>query len=216
MDTFKPGAYWTPERAEHAARRMLDVLASPAMQAMMDEASAASGDPAATVAAVFAVQKADGHSGPVSAARIRFRRGEARDVPRLVQLIALANLPPLFIEEFLPGFAVAEHDGEIVGCGGLELYGDCGVIRSVVTDERARGLGLGRRISELLIADAQAFGVSDVYLFTQDAWAFWKHLGFIDVPLDRWKQPPRSSWQYQFIAQHPEFAGEIHTMWRGA
>ncbi len=98
-----------------------------------------------------------------------------------MQLIASANLPPLFIEEFLPGFAVVEHEGEIVGCGGLELYGDSGVIRSIVTDEAARGLGLGRRISELLIDDARAFGATDLYLFTMDAWEFWKHLGFVDV-----------------------------------
>ena len=215
QDTFKPGTYWTPERAADAARRMLDVLSSPEVQAMMAQA-AEGDDPAASVAAAFGAPPGASRGGPVTRDRCQIRRGEHRDVPRLVQLIAGADLPPLFIEEFLPGFALVEHEGEVVACGGLELYGACGVVRSVVVDERAKGLGLGRRVSELLIEDARVFGATDIYLFTMDAWEFWKHLGFVDVPLDAWDEPPRVSWQYQFMDQHAEFAGQIHSMWRKA
>ena len=214
-DTFIPGEYWTPERAAEAARRMLETLASAEMQAAMQMAGA-SDDPAAAAAALVEAEPPSSSPRPVAKERCRVRRGKRGDEPRLAQLIAEAHLPPLFIEEFLPGFAVVEHEGEIVGCGGLELYDDCGVIRSVVTGESARGLGFGRRISDLLIEDARAFGATDLYLFTMDAWEFWKHLGFVDIPLEEWKMPPRASWQYQFNEMNSQFAAIIHGMWRKA
>ncbi len=146
--------------------------------------------------------------------RVRIRRGRAADAPRLATLILSGNLPPLFIDEFVEGFAVAEHAGEIVACGGAEMYGDCAVIRSVVVDEAARGLGLGRAIAELLCEDARMSGARSLYLFTQDAWEFWKNLGFTDVPLDEWHAAPRACWQYRFISLHPEMMTEmgVHPM----
>jgi N-acetylglutamate synthase-like GNAT family acetyltransferase len=128
-------------------------------------------------------------------------------------LIAAADLPPIFIEEFIDGFLAADVDGQVDACGGVELYGDCAVIRSVVVDPSARGLGLGGQLAERLIALAGARGAGDIYLFTQDAWEFWKHYSFIDVALDEWKGPARACWQYQFISQNAEMAADIHTMW---
>jgi amino-acid N-acetyltransferase len=146
------------------------------------------------------------------------RAARLDDVPTLAALIASADLPPFFIAEYIDGFAIAERDGAIVACGGIELYGDCGVLRSIVVAEEARGLGLGRVVSERLIEAGRTAGVTELYLFTMDAHDFWVHLGFRDVPLRDWSEPPRASWQYQFIAANPnldEFA-RIHSMWRGA
>ena len=148
---------------------------------------------------------------------ITYRRGALPDVPRMIELMAAASLPPLFVEEYIEGFIAAECDGEIWACGGLEMYGDCGVIRSVVVDEPGRGLGVGRRIAEMLIADAQGAGASDLYLFTGDAVEFWKRLGFAEVTFDEWKAAPRMCWQYQFLSQNRDIVGAgIHTMWRTA
>ncbi len=140
------------------------------------------------------------------------------DIPGMAALIASAGLPPLFIEEYVDGFLVAERDGGLLACGGGEVYGDCAVLRSIVVADAARGLGLGRQLAEGLIERVRAAGATELYLFTQDAHAFWQHLGFVDVALDDWAQPPRASWQYQFISINrnmDEFAG-IHSMWRAA
>ena len=99
-----------------------------------------------------------------------------------------ASSRPLFITEFVEGFVAAEHDGIVIGCGRLEIYGDCGVIRSVVVDENARNKRIGERIAELLIADARAAGATDLYLFTMHAARFWRRLGFQDAPIATWKQ----------------------------
>jgi amino-acid N-acetyltransferase len=144
------------------------------------------------------------------------RRARPDDVPRMIALIAGADLPPLFVEEFLGGFVAVEQDGEVAGCGGLEVYEDCGVIRSVVVDESARGFGLGRRLAEMLMDDARARGITDIYLFTADAWDFWWRLGFEDVTYEDWNEPARACWQYQFLSQNRHLMPDIHTMWRKA
>lgn len=147
---------------------------------------------------------------------ISYRRGEISDVPRMAELIAAAALPPLFVEEYISGFIAAERDGELWACGGVEMYEDCAVIRSVVVDERGRGLGVGRRIADMLMADARIAGASDFYLFTGDASEFWKRFGFVEVTFEAWKTAPRMCWQYQFLSQNRDLVDGIHTMWRKA
>lgn len=150
-----------------------------------------------------------------SASEVTFRPATPADVPRLTELIAGADLPPIFIEEFLDGFIAAERASAVIACGGVEVYGDCAVIRSVVVDAGARGLGLGGELAGRLMALARSAGATDLYLFTGDARPFWKHYGFVDVTFEQWKEPARASWQYQFLSQNREMVGEIHTMWRG-
>ncbi|MEX2245448.1 MAG: GNAT family N-acetyltransferase [Dehalococcoidia bacterium] len=211
-ELFVPGAYWTPDRAAEAVRRMVAHLASPEMQALM--ASIADEGPQGSIRQAFAPPPTDANVAPIDPARCVVRRGRAADIPRFAELMLRADLPPLFIEEFVEGFAAIEHEGTVIACGGLEIYGDCGVIRSIVVDEAARGTGLGRRIAEVLMEDARLAGASDVYLFTVDAWPFWKHLGFVDLPIAEWREPPRASWQYSVIERYGEVFEAIHSMWR--
>ncbi len=217
---FIPGEYWTRERAADAVRRMSERMASPDMQALMQaiaDGAAEGGDPAAVAASLAATAPAiSALPAPVRAEACVYRRGRSGDEPRFAQLIIAGELPPMFIEEFVEGFVAAEHDGAVIGCGGLEVYGDCGVIRSVVVEERARELRIGERIAALLMDDARAAGITSLYLFTMHARPFWRRLGFVDTPLDAWKGPPRVSWQYQFISRHPEAAGDVSSMWRAA
>jgi N-acetylglutamate synthase-like GNAT family acetyltransferase len=211
---FQPGAYWTPERSQAAVGAMLAKLAEPTFQAMLSEAAGEDGGRGAGADGFVPLVRSP---GPVTLEACVFRRGRPEDVPQLGSLMAAADLPPLFIEEFLGGFAVVEHAGEVLGGGGLEPYDGCGVIRSVVVDEGARGLGLGRRIAALLTEDARLSGLEDLYLFTAEAHGFWLTLGFKDVELDAWKPAPRASWQYQFIAAHKdEMPFQVHSMWRPA
>ena len=147
-----------------------------------------------------------------AAGAVSLRAAGAEDVARMTALIAEAHLPPLFIDTFLAGFVVAERAGAMLGCGGLEMYAEAGVIRSVVVDPPAHGLGIGRLLAERLMAAAREDGARELYLFTQDARDFWAHLGFADVTLDEWSAAPRACWQYQFISQNPESLPEIRTM----
>jgi amino-acid N-acetyltransferase len=147
---------------------------------------------------------------------VLFRPARADDVPRMMELIAGAHMPAMFVEEHMGGFIAAERDGELVACGGIEMYEDSGLIRSVVVDETGRGLGLGGKLAELLIAKGLDAGAADLYLFTGDALQFWARFGFAEVTFEEWRDPARLSWQYQFLSQNRELVPDIHTMWRKA
>lgn len=209
-DAFVPGSYWTSERAEAAVRAMLARLASPDLQRVMAEAAGPRWKP--TGPAPGTVR--GGAPTPLTLDGCAFRRGRAGDEQRMAALMTAADLPPLFIEEFLPGFVAVELNGEMIACGGAEPYGDAAVIRSVVVDPRAHRLGLARRISTLLIEDMRLAGAREAYLFTVEAYPFWRKLGFDDVSLDAWPEPPRASWQYLFVSRNPGAVPGIHSMRR--
>ena len=153
---------------------------------------------------------------PASTEQVTFRIARADDVPRMAELMAAAHLPPLFIEEHLDGFIAADRAVGLIACGGVEMYEECAVIRSVVVDESARGLGLGGKLAEMLMTNSRNAGATDLYLFTADALPFWQHYGFAEITFEEWQDAPRACWQYQFLSQNRDAVPDVHTMWRKA
>lgn len=75
-------------------------------------------------------------------------------------------------------FIVAEHEGRIVGCGALHLYGmHLAEIRSIAVVPAAKGLGAGRQLVEALLEEAERHRVTCVCLFTRIP-DFFAHMGF--------------------------------------
>jgi amino-acid N-acetyltransferase len=143
-----------------------------------------------------------------------YRKATPEDLPRIVELLGEAHLPAAFLGEQLHGFMVAESDGLVFGCGGMETYGDAAMLRSFAVTEQARGRGTATRLAELLMAEAKSEGLRDVYLFTMDAAEFWLHRGFVEVSIEDWREPARLGWQYAYVSTHlDEFPG-LHSMWR--
>lgn len=84
--------------------------------------------------------------------------------------------------EMLEHFLVAHLDKALVGCAGLEVLGEVGLLRSVAVDEAHRGTGLGKRLVEAMEEHAKAVGVQDLYLLTTTAEGFFASLGYRKVP----------------------------------
>jgi amino-acid N-acetyltransferase len=107
------------------------------------------------------------------------------DVDRIHSIIApyaeAGTLLPRTISELCENvrdFVVAEHDGAVVGCGALHLYGlHLAEIRSIAVDPPAKGLGAGRRLVEALLEEAGRQQVTCVCLFTRIP-DFFGHMGF--------------------------------------
>ena len=75
-------------------------------------------------------------------------------------------------------FVVAEHDGQIIGCGALHLYGPhLAEIRSIAVVPSAKGLGAGAKLVRALMDEAERHRVSCVCLFTRIP-QFFAHMGF--------------------------------------
>lgn len=106
----------------------------------------------------------------------------------LQSALKAAHLPTDDLTEAGRAFYQAEHQGQLVGFGGLELYGDCALLRSVVVVADQRGRGFGQTITRKLLDQAHRDGASAVYLLTDTAAPFFQSLGF--TPIDRAAAPP--------------------------
>jgi N-acetylglutamate synthase-like GNAT family acetyltransferase len=66
-----------------------------------------------------------------------------------------------------------------LGFGGLEIYGDDALLRSVVTLPPVREGGIGSAIVAALEAEAQLRGARTIWLLTTSAGGFFKRLGYV-------------------------------------
>jgi len=70
---------------------------------------------------------------------------------------------------------------ELVGSGGLELYGDKALLRSLAVSQTIRSQSLGRQIMEDLLQQVRSKDIKEIYLLTQTALYFFLKLGFKEV-----------------------------------
>ncbi len=140
------------------------------------------------------------------------RLARPADVPAIEQLLAADGLPPYQVTEFLDTFWTVEKEGRLVGCAGLEVYGQSGVIRSVVIAPETRGSGQGERLVETALAEARRQGVRRLYLFTMTAAPFFARWGFEPCTLDDFETAAQGSWQYRVMRMRPDVAAHITPM----
>ena len=106
-----------------------------------------------------------------------------------VTLLEAANLLTQDLrDEMLPHFFYAGSDGAPQGLVGLELLGSEALLRSLVVESQAQGLGLGKSLVEHAEKHAAAQGVKSLYLLTTTAESFFKRLNYARV--DRNAAPP--------------------------
>jgi amino-acid N-acetyltransferase len=85
-------------------------------------------------------------------------------------------------------FVVAEtRNGRILAAGALHvMWGDLAEVRSLVVDQSARGMGLGKAVVEALVERAYTLGIRRVFCLTFEV-DFFVRCGFdiiSDVPVD--------------------------------
>lgn len=96
-------------------------------------------------------------------------------------LLSRSGLPLAGVEQWLPEFLVAEHEGAVVAVAGMELYESSALLRSVAVAPEWRSTGLGRRLVDDLLDRARQREVHDVYLLTTTAEHYFPRLGFCCV-----------------------------------
>lgn len=100
------------------------------------------------------------------------------DLDYVERLLSRNNLPTLDLEATPAEFYYATADGERVGIGGLEDYGDVGLLRSVVVEAPKREQGYGTRLCEALETTARDTGIETLYLLTTTASEFFAAEGY--------------------------------------
>jgi amino-acid N-acetyltransferase len=96
---------------------------------------------------------------------------------------------PEQIRRVISHFLVAEHAGQVVGCGSLvRLTAQLTELRSLAVAAEWRSTGLGRRLVEALVEQARRTGVQQLCALTLVE-GFFNRLGFVTV--DRWTISPK-------------------------
>lgn len=101
-----------------------------------------------------------------------------------------------FSNHLLIGF----YDGaEPVATGGLEVYGNYALLRSLSVKMGIRGQSLGSSITDHLIAEAKKRGLKAIYLLTETAHVFFLKKGFKDVKREDVPDEVRSSSEFTTV-----------------
>jgi N-acetylglutamate synthase-like GNAT family acetyltransferase/SAM-dependent methyltransferase len=98
-------------------------------------------------------------------AEIAIEQARGEDLPAIQALLQEAELPG-DVGTHLRDFLVARHNGQVVGCVGMEVQGSNALFRSLAADPAYRGSGLGRRLYDALAERARGRGVERAYLLT--------------------------------------------------
>ncbi len=100
---------------------------------------------------------------------------------QLKHFLQTCGLPTADIQLDGSEFLMYRKENAIVASGGLEFYGDKGLLRSVAVSPTMRGVGKGHQVVTDLLQLAKSRSVRHVFLLTETAPAFFKRMGFSEL-----------------------------------
>jgi len=106
------------------------------------------------------------------------RAAEPRDLEAIHALLEGSGLPTADLPRAQPEFVLACEGMRIIGVGGLERFGETGLLRSIAVVPDRRGAGLGPMIVRHLEERARAGGLTELVLLTQTARDFFERQGY--------------------------------------
>lgn len=109
---------------------------------------------------------------------LAFENASVLDLPAVEALLVKAKLSIVGIRRHIAHFRLGKLDGQIVAVGGLEIYGEQAVLRSIAVDSDQHNKAYGKQLVRDVCHSAQRLGIADVYLKTVSAKAFFDGLGF--------------------------------------
>jgi len=101
-------------------------------------------------------------------------------------------------------FVVARDGGTVVGCVGVEMYGESALLRSLAVAPARQGEGLGKALTDRAISEARGRGARRAFLLTTTAEAYCRRLGFERIA--REMVPPGVGTSAQFRSLCPATA----------
>lgn len=113
------------------------------------------------------------------------RTATAGDLDTIRRILADTNLPDGGVEEqFGEGYSVAMQNGETIGCAGIEVYGNYGLLRSVAVAPSHQGKGIAKRVVEDRLDWARERKLCALYLLTDTAEDYFPRFGFERISRD--------------------------------
>ena len=115
----------------------------------------------------------------------------------MLALVKRCELLETGVAEAIDEFFVARRDEALVGCAGLEVYGELGLLRSVAVEPSLRTVGLGTKLVASVATLARARGLRELFLLTTTAPRFFERRGFTSVPRSSVPSEIAGSWEFR-------------------
>jgi len=94
------------------------------------------------------------------------------------ELLQSQNLPSEDLPGILSDFYTVRDGQKLVGLIGMERYGSCGLLRSMVVHPEHRNKGIAEALVKQLEQAASATGITDMYILTETAEQYFKRKGY--------------------------------------
>lgn len=121
----------------------------------------------------------------------------AADAESVRALLTEVGLPTHGVEEQIKNFLVAREDGQVIGCVGMEAYGENCLLRSLAVHPDFQGRGLGAELIRQIIARAQQQGMKQAVILTHTVEPLAARFGFERVSRDSVDRRLAESWEFQ-------------------
>ena len=100
----------------------------------------------------------------------------------IISLLQSEKLPVGDIPTQLEKFFVAINEGVVIGAAGVEAYGKCGLLRSVVVKSAYRKLKIAEQLVNEIENLGRNEGIDTLYLLTETAGAYFSKRGYQAMP----------------------------------
>ena len=136
---------------------------------------------------------------------MRIEPATSVDLDSMCALLNAAHLPTDGLAQHLKTALVARAADAVIGCVALERYDDLALLRSLVVTDLYRRHGVGQSLAIQALELARQQHVTDVYLLTMTATAFFaERFGFRVT--DRAGGPPSVLQSVEFVSACPATA----------
>jgi len=110
------------------------------------------------------------------------RHPKPEEVEKVKEFLTSIHLPTEKIEDQFDNFLILfDSDSSIIGCVGLEIYQNFGLVRSLAVTETYQNKSLGSFLLAKLEQEAKTKNLDELYLLTETAEKFFKNRGYTVV-----------------------------------
>jgi amino-acid N-acetyltransferase len=107
------------------------------------------------------------------------RKSNLADEPSIIQLLQDCKLPTQDISTNTIDFSIATSNDRLVGCIGIESYGEDILLRSFAVSSEFRNKSLGSELLQWVLKGCNAARVKKIHLLTTAAEKYFVNYGFI-------------------------------------
>lgn len=122
------------------------------------------------------------------------------DFPGINQLLQRVNLPTVDTNDCTEYFfKIENNESAIIASIGLEIYGTCGLLRSLAVDPAFRDKGLARMLVDKVEKLSADLKLKAVYLLTTTAEIYFEKKGFVRIRREEVPEEIRQSSEFSSI-----------------